>query len=448
MKTNSPKSASIVRMLQRIPLQKLSKESQFCKRRTKKITPKEFILGFFLMIYSPGRHSYQQWASKIGFLKGRIISKQALWKRMQPSASLFLEHVLAYVLTNSMKKNVSSDRSEKLKQFKNIIIEDSTHIKVHDNLADAYPGNGYWDKESRKAIIKLQVAYNLTKARFERLHITNFRKNDQGYAPEIIRIVRKGDLLLRDLGYFVLQVFTSLQEKGVFYISRLKSRTNLYLLKDDKTPIDLCEMLQKRGQLDISVFIGNEERVPIRLVALPVNETVAAERRRKAKTDRDRRMLPSKNKLYMLGWELFITNVAKDKLQASDIAALYFLRWRIETIFKCWKSHLQVQQVPHDANKTRLEVYMYCLLIFVVMVQVGIYRYYMKKGPNRTKSSVYKNISIMKLTKFIADNIGLIICIEYFDIVHHYRSLDRQIEYFCAYETRHDRLNFVQKLAS
>ena len=448
MKTNSPNTGSIVTMLKRIPLQKLSKESQFCKRKTKKITPKEFILGFFLMIYSPGQHSYHQWASKIGLLKGKTISKQALWKRMKPSVTLFLENVLAYTLTNSMKKNVSFPRSEKLKQFNNIIIEDSTHIKVHDKLADAYPGNGYWDKESRKAIIKLQVAYNLTKSRFERLYITNFRKNDQGYAGEILAIVNRGDLLLRDLGYFVLKVFKALQEKGVFYISRLKSNTNLYLSKDDETPIDLCEMLRKRGRLDVNVFIGEQERISVRLVALPVNESVAAERRRKAKADRDKRLVPGKNKLYLLGWEIFITNVEEDKLQSSDIAALYFLRWRIEILFKCWKSHLQIQQVPNDANKTRLEAYIYCMLIFIIMIQVGIYQYYINKRTNLTKQSSGKGISLMKLTKFIADNIGVIIYQEYQNLIQYYKVFDKQIEYCCRYESRHDRVNFIQKLAS
>ena len=97
-------------------------------------------------------------------------------------------------------------------------MEDSTHIKLSDKLWKEYPGNGYWDTEAKKAIIKIQAVYNIIKKNFIRFEITSFRKNDQAYAEKILEIVKNGDLLIRDLGYFVLKVFKKLDEtRSVFY---------------------------------------------------------------------------------------------------------------------------------------------------------------------------------------------------------------------------------------
>ena len=87
MRTNSEKKtikriSYIEEKLNRIPLEKLSKESQFSKRKAKKIKAKDFLLGFFLMASSRERHSYQNWAIKIGWLIKDRVSKQALWKKM------------------------------------------------------------------------------------------------------------------------------------------------------------------------------------------------------------------------------------------------------------------------------------------------------------------------------------------------------------------------------
>ncbi len=448
MKSNSLETSSIIEILKKIPLQKLSKESQFSKRKTKKITAREFLVGFYLMIYSPGQNSYQQWANKISLLKGKLISKQALWKRIQPNVLVFLKNVLSCLSSITIDNHSPFLKSKKLKQFSNIIIEDGTHFKVSEKLSEAYPGSRYGGQKKDNAIVKLQVAYNLTKGRYERIFITNFRKNDQGYAGEILSIVSPGDLLLRDLGYFALKLFRALQEKGVYFISRLRNHTNLYISEHDDNPIDLATMLRKRGKVDISVFIGLEERLPVRLVALPVETSVASERRRKAKSSRQKGTVLSKEKLFLLGWEIFITNVEADVLSSEDIAKVYFFRWRIEVLFKCWKSHLKLDQPPIDANQIRLEAYIYAMLILITLIHVGVYRYYIITSAKPKNDMVSKKeISLVKLTGFIADNIQDIIFSAYQKVIFRKSLIHKRINYYCCYECRHDRLNFIQKLA-
>jgi len=47
----------------------------------------------------------------------------------------------------------------------------------------------------------------------------------------------------------------------------------------------------------------------------------------------------SREHLCLMGWNIFLTNVNR-ALARQALAPLYRLRWRIEMIFKAWKSHL------------------------------------------------------------------------------------------------------------
>jgi len=332
-------------------------------------------------------------------------------------------------------------QSGKLKMFRNVIVEDSTSIKLDDKLHKDYPGNGYWDKGAKKAILKIQAAYNITRRKFIRLDITSFRDNDQGYSPKIVQILKQGDLIIRDLGYFALKVFQKLNKEGIFFISRMRKRVNVFS-KGDEIVIDLAKMLRKRGKLDIEVFLGEKEKLPVRLIALPVEESVANERRRKAKTNRDKRCNPNKEHLYLLGWELFITNVEKETLGPTDIAELYFIRWRIETIFKSWKSYFKIIAIPKDANSIRAESFIYCMLIFITLIQVHFYNYYLARTQLNTKE-----ISLLRLMQFMTTNIEFVLMNALRDKFITENFLFNQINYYCIYESRNDRVNFLQKLS-
>lgn len=450
MRTNSKKKNSrsvsyLEQKLSRIPLEKLSKESEFGKRKPKKIKARDFLLGFFLMASSRESHSYRNWAIKIGWLIRDRVSKQALWKKMHQGQINFLKKTLSVIMKESLNWKIDKQITEKLKQFKNVIVEDSTNIKLSDKLQEEYPGNGYWDKEKKKSILKIQASYSITRKNFIRLEITSFRKNDQGYSHKIVQIAKRGDLVIRDLGYFVLRVFQKLSNEGAYFISRLRKKVSLFTRKDE-TAIDLAKMLKKRGNLDIKVFLGAKEKLPVRLIALPVEESMANERRRKAKLNRDKRCHPSQELLYLLGWELFITNVDEDILSPNDIAQLYFIRWRIETIFKTWKSSFKINAIPREANKIRVESYIYCMLIFIVLLQVHFYNYFLTKTKTESFTMNNRQISLFGLMQFITRNIEFLLLSLLHDRNKNEDFIFEQINYYCLYESRSDRLNFYQRL--
>ena len=316
MKTNSHKNKQeksiIGKKLNRIPIGKLSKQSGFCKRKAKKIKPKNLLIAFLLTIWGSKNNTYSSWANKIGILINDTVSRQAICKRVKQTLVIFLQMVLKAIMENSISPRVQGAIAEKLKQlFKRIFIEDSTCIKLNNKLEPEYPGSKNQRKKSQ-SMLKIQTTYEVIKRGFVRFTITNFRKNDQGYSKEITEIAKPGDLIIRDLGYFVIEVFKQLQSKGVEFITRIRKDVNIYEGKEGK-PIDLAKMLARRGNLDIEVFIGEAVRLPVRLIAIPVEEETAKIRRMKARTNTDRRLNPSKKNIYFYWVGIYLLQTFKRK---------------------------------------------------------------------------------------------------------------------------------------
>jgi hypothetical protein len=158
---------------------------------------------------------------------------------------------------------------------------------------------------------------------------------------------------------------------------------------------------------------------------------------------RDRRLNPSKEHLALLGWEIFITNVDRDVFTAEQIADIYELRWRIEIVFKSWKSHFSLTNVP-KASATRVLAYIYAMLIFIAMFQTYVYarlyRAYYQKNSHQ--------LSLLKLARFFKEQIWAVTL--FFQTLEEMtpQKLIEQIFYHCVYELRKDRLNYTEKVAA
>jgi len=444
MKTNSPKQQKsetiIEKQLKRIHINKIARESGFYKRAPRKIKAKNLLISFLMIVGSCKNNTYEAWANKLGLLINNTVSKQAIAKRINKELLVFLRNMLKSIMKKTLSAGIKEITSEKLKKFKRIIIEDSTSIRLDDKFAKFYPSAKRYGKEP--GILKIQAVYEVLKKQFLNLEITSFRNNDQGYARKILTIVKPGDLLIRDLGYFVLGVLKKLTEKGVFFISLAKKGVKVYLNREDE-PIDLAAMLKKRGNLDIQVFLGKEEKTSVRLIAIPVEPEVASARRRKAKKQYNNGWRRRKDYYFLLGWNLIITNIPLEQISSTEICNIYSLRWRIEIIFKSWKSCLGIKKVPKDGNKIRLEAFIYCMLIFILLFQVHYYNYYIKEISRANKDN---NISLLRFMQFIVNNVNLIIDSIYLKNVSLKMILKKQLAYYCSYQYRDDRVNFNQNL--
>ena len=193
-----------------------------------------------------------------------------------------------------------------------------------------------------------------------------FTRNDQKASADILKVVRRGDLVVRDPGYSCLSVFGRLTEAGVNLLSRLRNGTGIF--DADGEPIDLLSRLERHGRMDAPVLLG-AAKIPVRLIAVKVPEAVAAERRRKARANRDRRLNHSPRYMRLLGWQILVTTVPPEKLGPDEAVKVYSLRWRIETLFKAWKSHFAFGAVPKRASAEFVGVLILAALLYVAFFQ-------------------------------------------------------------------------------
>jgi hypothetical protein len=73
---------------------------------------------------------------------------------------------------------------------------------LHDHLQSHFRGNTTGG--IKKAVVRLKTIIDLSTLQLVHLGITSFCHNDQGAASNIHPFLRKGVLVLRDLGYFSL----------------------------------------------------------------------------------------------------------------------------------------------------------------------------------------------------------------------------------------------------
>ena len=178
--------------------------------------------------------------------------------------------------------------------------------------------------------------FNLTKNSFSFLNLHSYSNNDQSLSANVLPHLKKGDLCIRDLGFTVLSTVSQFIERGVYFIARKGFNTKIYDI-NTKKEIELGKELRKHKHFDKEVFVGKDKMVKMRLVAIPVSEKIAQQRREKAKKSRDKRLNPSKEFIELLGYSIYITNIEKEKCTANEIYELYRLRRQIEIIFKFGK---------------------------------------------------------------------------------------------------------------
>jgi len=402
----------------------LAQQCGFTRRKARKLTPLLFVQATLLLV-SQSTVSLRRWAALAGVLGELCLSKQALWERISGRAVAFLQAVLALVLARRLQLPAAA-RPAALASFRRVLVQDSTTIKLTPKLAAAFPGSRN-QRGANHGQLKIQALYDLLAQRFVTFSLSGFNRNDQAAAGDVRRVVQAGDLVLRDLGYFVVASLQQIAQAGAFFLSRLRLDTGLL---DPRTgqSLNLLGQLKRHGQFDGEVLLGASQ-LRVRLVAVKLPAAVAAERRRKARQNRDGRCRPNARHLALLGWAIFVTNVPRTVWRAKTLAQVYGLRWRIETIFKAWKSHFRMTEVPRG-SAPQLETMIYARLTFVTLMAPLCATSPWRQG----ESTAPPPLSLLKLAGLVAD-FFLILCLE----ASHRRISDAwllQLNYHGRYEQR------------
>jgi hypothetical protein len=435
--TRKQKYKIIDKHFKNLPLKKWAIETGFCQRKERKIKLKEFLIAFILLAMQ-GKNSYQHWAEKICLLSNTTLSKQGLCKRINQHLVLFLMAVLRGIMEEKMQLNKKQliRSSLLLKKYAKVLVQDSTTIALPQWLNWCFPGNVSMNK--KKAQLKIQAVYDLLSGTFVNFEVTPYTENDQSKAMDILLNAKSNDLVIRDLGYFVLQSFQAMISNSIHFVSRFKYHVSIMELLS-QNEINLLKELRRKKFYDQWVYIGKTDKVKVRLIALPLNREVSNYRRRIAKNDRDKRLNHSKEYYELLGYNIFITSEPGDIYTPEQIAKIYGLRWRIESIFKCWKSFFNLQKImPQNCslNKYRVEAIIFMSLIMIIIFQTRLYNKMIKEVALQ-KNQV--ELSMLKLMQFFSRNISLIMNMRK-------DPLRSCLIYYCKYEKRKNRHNFIQNV--
>jgi hypothetical protein len=248
--------------------------------------------------------------------------------------------------------------------------------------------------------------------------------------------LQKGDLCIRDLGFTVFDVINEFIEKGVYFISRKLYGTKVYEIKSG-TEIDILKELKKKEFIDREVLIGTNHQIKVRLIALLVPAEKASERRRKAAKDRNRRLNHSSEYYQLLGYSIFITNILVNRFDSEKIMQLYRLRWRIEIIFKSWKSCFSLEKLIHRQckNINRVNCTIYLMLLYIYLFHVIWWNEYENLIEKDSKKVL---LSILKMANFFRQHFTEIIS------SNSQKKIIELIKINCAYDKRKDRENAKQ----
>jgi hypothetical protein len=172
-----------------------------------------------------------------------------------------------------------------------------------------------------------------------------------------------GAVRIVDLGYWELAALAALAQRGVYWLSRAHATTDIQT--SDGRWWSLLELLQEQGHgpLDLAVRLGATAQVPARLLAMPVPEEIAAERRRRLIAEaRDAGEPVSQLRLALARWAIYVTTIPPELLTLDEALILGRARWQIELLFKLWKSHGQIDLV-RDVNPWRVLCELYGRLL-------------------------------------------------------------------------------------
>ncbi len=412
--------------IEAMDIESLARATGFQQRSQRKVGIRDLAVGI-LAVASAGRLSFERVANSIGRRSRKRYSKQALHKRLGPTVSAFLLAVFGRCMQPAIREPLARGL---FASFKRVLLHDSSVIALPSHFATHFPGSA--NRHNSYAQLKIQVVCDLLTARVEQLSLSGFARNDQRAAPDILQILKAGDLVIRDLGYFVFAVFAAIIERGAFFLSRYRYGT---VVLDPRTqrPIPLTKVLKKQGFFDANVLLGVKDRIPVRLVAVAVSDAVANHRRRKLRQNRDLSLNPGKEHFYLLGWNLFLTNVPPQLWPAKQLPVIDRLRWRIETLFKAWKSHLALTDLS-DRCLAMIHLSIMTKLIFCAFVCRTCHHIEIVHG------RVDRHVSILRIAKILS---AVSLCLEAaFVKLTPQQLLAQLLDKHAFYEPRHDRPHF------
>jgi putative transposase len=284
---------------------------------------------------------------------GQTIEESSFYDRFTPGFAKMLKQAALRAL-----EHVGAARALQghLVGFRDVLLTDSTVVRLHDLLKTAYPGSRTNHSQSA---LKAHWIMSVTGAGKHSVRITPGRRHD-GPVLQVGKWVA-GKLFMFDLGYFRYQLFDCIARNNGYFLSRLKANANPVIVAQNGTHRGRARNLVGKR---IGQAIEGLERETIDVMV-----QVEFKRRSYAgRTSHGTRLLR------VVGmrddrtgeYHLYITNIAPERLPAQDVQTTYALRWQIELLFKELKRHYHLEEMPSSKAEV-VEALLHAAIVTLVV---------------------------------------------------------------------------------
>lgn len=293
------------------------------------------------------------------------ISKEAIHKRFTHQGAHFLKELIKRQISNQF---TSLSDPSLVTEFTCIKIKDSTRFSLPDSCNGAYPGFGNFSK--RNGLMQIQYEYDLLSGKWEDIMLTNRSRNDQKDSNQTVSSITRAGLHIRDLGYITPTYLKAVIEKSAYFLNRLPPQASIYTQDGEK--INWKAIDRRFGQPGVTCFtmdalIYEKHQIPCRLVIEQVCEKEYLKRLKQARQSaKSQKVSLSDEHKIRCRYNVFMTNVEKERLSAENIRKVYYLRWQIELVFKSWKSFFEINRVK-KVRKERLECQLLAQILWILI---------------------------------------------------------------------------------
>lgn len=252
-------------------LEALARQTGFVQRSTSKLTGTAFVELMTIDMLDEAAVSLD---GLCDLLRQRppqaTMPPQALHQRiLTPQASTYVYEVLQLALRENLAAVGAQLPAALLAPFGRVLLEDSTQCRLQAKLAEAFKGSG---GSASTSTVKIDLIYDYTHTVLYDLHSTDGTAADQARAAALVPSLRAHDLVMRDLGYFCLSALRQIANQQAYFLSRLCTGVQVCLAANDAAPslplvVHLQQHLPRHAVVDLDVYVGQEDKLPCRLIA-------------------------------------------------------------------------------------------------------------------------------------------------------------------------------------
>jgi Transposase DDE domain len=290
----------------------------FYQRPPKVFTGAVFVYTLVFTFLQAPHASLAQLATTAARLVKHQVSDMAVHQRFTEAGAALLRQVLEQAI--SFIVIAPTVELELFRRFNGIYLVDATTIVLPPALAALWPGCGGTGPQGERGAIKIQVLLNLSNGQLN-------AGLQRGRSPDVANHIAYADLptgclRVADLGYFSIVIFQTIAAQGSYFLSRLRFGSAIYALNGQQ--LDLLTWLPQQGGqvVDVDIYLG-QAQLRCRLVAMPVPQAVAAERRRKLYLrEQKHHRQPKAAMLAWQDWSIYVTNASAAQLSVAEISTL------------------------------------------------------------------------------------------------------------------------------